>query len=187
MKTLRMMMATMAAFGLLAGCAADVGEGGAPLVRVDRGTISAQILFMAPELSEMPLTAVELEELGVDESEAIPVRVEIFDTVAVAWFAPDGEALIDREAIVALWRVRPMSGEVETEGSYDVTEPPTIDATGYVRSDTQTIDGLDSAQEVESTPYDAVEERIIEFFDRAGTPEEFEMIREIGAYHPGCL
>lgn len=184
MKHLRTMLATMAAVGLLAGCATEVGDGSEALVRVDADAMMAQQLFMVPELSAMPLTRGELDAEGVDETSAIPVRVEIFEDIAVAWFAPDGAALIGREFIVALWRVVPIAGEVAPGEVTDVTVPPTLTTSlTYVREEIAEVD----PEQVTTSPYQDAADRIIEFYDRAGTPDEAIMIRELGGYHPGCL
>ena len=187
MRHLRTMLAAMAAVGMMAGCASDVGDESAHLVRVDAGAMMGQQLFMVPELSAVPLTRVELEAQGVDEAEAIPVRVEIFESIAVAWFAPGGEALIGRDMIVALWRVQPIAGEVASDAPYDVTEPPAlVESVAFVQDSSNATNEVDPSQ-VTATPYDAVADRIIDFFDRAGTPDELAIIEELGGYHPGCL
>jgi len=192
MRNMKTMLAAMAAVGLLAGCASDVGERGAGLHRVDQAAMMSQVLYVAPDVSDVPLTAVELEEQGLDPVEAVPVRVEIFENIAVAWFAPDGQALIGREFIVSLWRVverEPIAGEVAPGEEYDVTEPPSADGVAYLRPDEGAYASAADVdpEQVEPTPYDFAAEAIIEFFDRAGTPEELAIIEELGGYHPGCL
>ncbi|HJL15519.1 MAG TPA: hypothetical protein RMH99_07690 [Sandaracinaceae bacterium LLY-WYZ-13_1] len=188
--------ALVAASMMLAGCASDVSDSGAPLTRVDRDAMMSQLLYLAPEHAARPLTASELEDRGVDRREAVPVRVEVFEDIAVAWFAPDGEAIIGRDTIVSLWyvvepeNVETIANEVEGGGGYDVTEPPTVDATDYVLDGPVTTTATTTEierEQLEVTPYDPTRERIIEFFDRVGTPEELLIVEELGGYHPGCL
>lgn len=180
----RLMLGLVAA--LLAACGADVGEAGTRLV-VDEDLMTSEVLYVLPDVSTVPFTARELEVLGIDEAEAIPVRVEIFEDISVAWFAPDGEARIGRDWIVALWRVHhgsatPISGELE--GS----EPPTVNATaGSYAGEAAVLDN-GGTYDIEMRPelQTGAESTIIEFWDRLGTPDELQMLEELYAHHPGC-
>ncbi len=180
----RLIVATMAA--LLAACGADVGEAGTRL-SVDSELVTGEVLYVLPDVSEVPFTARELEQLGIHEAEAIPVRVEILEDIAVAWFAPDGEARIGRDWIVALWRVHraPLQGELAGASAPPVNQP------GLVQDDAA-IGGLGDGfepRDIELLHPDLVgapESVIIEFWDRLGTPEELSMLEELYAHHPGC-
>ena len=70
------------------GCASDIGDHGATLRAVHEGTLTSQVLYMASDVSAIPLTAAELEAQGVDPASATPVRIEVFDDVAVAEIDP---------------------------------------------------------------------------------------------------
>lgn len=179
------------ALGLL-GCAGDVGESGSLLRAVDEDAMTSQVLYMAPDVSAIPLTLGQLEEQGVDPAVATPVRVEIFDDIAVAWFAPAGEAVISRSSIIALWTVvnrQPIAGELADGAGISVTEPtdgfevPRLVGDEPVSNETQLRDGID-VQYVTTTP---VEQTIIDFMDRVGTPEELWFLGQLGGYHPGCI
>lgn len=87
----------MAAMGCSAG--GTTGSSEALVEQVDRATLESQLLYYDPVVSARPLTA---EQLG-DTTGAVPVRVEILDTVAVAWLAPNGVARFDRGSIVAVY------------------------------------------------------------------------------------
>lgn len=187
----RLMLAVAAA--LLAACGADVGEAGARLV-VDEDLMTSEVLYVLPDVSTVPFTARELDGLGIDEAEAIPVRVEIFEDIAVAWFAPDGEARIGRDWIVALWSVErgrverasseapnatPIVGEVEAGEAPTVNPSLSADVEAPAAAGTYDIELRPELQT-------AAEATIIEFWDRLGTPDELQMLEELYAHHPGC-
>lgn len=182
--------ALVSALGLSA-CMGDVGDAGSSLRAVDEGAMTSQTLYMVPDVSAIPLTALELEQEGIDVSAATPVRVEIFDDVAVAWFAPAGEAIISRSSIVAMWRVverQPIAGELEggEPGVSSYTQPVTtvtlvIDSTPTTTEE-QLADGIDT--QVTTRP---IEQTIIDFLDRVGTPEEMWYVGRLIGYHPGCI
>lgn len=179
------LMILAAAAALLAACGADVGEAGTRLV-VDEAVVTGEVLYVLPDVSQVPFTAHELEVLGIDESEAIPVRVEVFEDIAVAWFAPDGEARIGRDWIVALWRVQRTPVDGELAGS----EAPTVSPSGTVSGevDPTTIVDMGDTYEIELRPevQNSAEMTIIEFWDRLGTPDEISMLEELYQHHPGC-
>jgi len=102
----------------------------------------------------------------------------------VAWFAPDGEARIGADWIIALWAVERVPLSNETAG----------DEPGSIRTPGETADA--SEVNVTNRPsYDVQlndtthpgEVAIIDFADLLGTPVEFQHIEEIVNYHPGCL
>ncbi len=199
MRNLGTMLALATALGLL-GCMGDISESNLAgdvsqtefLRAVDEDAMTSQVLYMVPDVSPVPLTAAQLEELAIDATLATPVRVEIFDEVAVAWFAPAGEAVISRNSIVAMWTVlqrTPIAGELEAG-------PPTVASDIEPRATTmlieteqpnstenRLIEGI-SAQTRVTNP---VEQTIIDFFDLVGTPEEMLIIAILSGYHPGCI
>ena len=178
----------LAALALL-GCGngGDAGRTGADLAYVDETTIEGRAdLFLDPSVSWRPQT---LEQLGVEESEVIPVEVEIYGGVAVAFRRHEGgDVLRTRDDIVALYRVldrveniTPISDELdrgEDEGPLyvpgdepatigtidrDVTEEPRF---GNVDFDFALIDWIDVS--------------------RLPTPDAFELWQELRENHPGC-
>ncbi|MGE0786092.1 MAG: hypothetical protein AB7S26_10415 [Sandaracinaceae bacterium] len=184
---------------LLTACGADIGERGTSLV-VDEGFVTGEVLYVLPDVSQVPFTAREIQALGFDESQAIPVRVEIFEDIAVAWFAPDGNARIGREWIVALWRVQRTTmsrtiadGLVQSGEPSIVAAPSTSNATSNAASNghdataavlAEGVDGYDI--ELRTETQSAAEVTVIEFRDRLGTPEELSMLEELYLHHPGC-
>ncbi len=182
MRILRLI--TLALAGVLAAaCGADVGEHGTRLV-IDEAQVTSDVLYMLPDVSQVPFTAIELEEQGIDASEAIPVRVEVFDSMAVAWFAPDGEARIGGDWIIALWSVErvPVSGETAAD-TPEVRQPGEAFEAADVNVDTRP----DYDIQVEQVPNHAGAVAIVDFLDRLGTPAELDLVEELIAFHPGCL
>lgn len=181
------------AIGLLAGCASDVGEHGSTLRRVNEREMTSQVLYLVQGLA-VPLTAEEMQEQGEDVALATPVRVEIFDNVAVAWYAPEGEALIGRDNIRALWTVvdrQYISNELAPEPSVPV-EPSTEPGTTYRTPNVETsIPGVDAdlgITYVDVSLYaNPVGVAIIDFVDEMGGAEEAWMMEEVAAGHPGCI
>lgn len=179
------LLSLFAAFGLLLGCSADIADGSAALHEVDVQALTSQTLYLVPD-SLVPLTAEEAA--GYDE--ALPVRVELLEDTAVAWYAPAGEAIISRETILALWTI-----EQRTEISDAVAageEPAVASATEEPDSAAPYLELPGSADPIESelilvNPQSAAETAILDFFDRLGSPEEIPMLREIGGAHPGCI
>ncbi len=185
MRTVRFVVLALTG-ALLFACTTDVGEVGTRLV-VDEARVTSDLLYMLPEVSQVPFTTLELEEQGVDQSQAIPIRIEVFETTAVAWFAPEGEARIGRDWIVALWSVErmPISDETYSEGAPEVSVP----VSNYVDADNAALDGrlnydIGLSRVVGPT---AAEATIIEFADRLGTPDELAALEELVTAHPGCL
>lgn len=178
---MRRMITLATAAALMAGCGVGVGEHGTRLV-VDEADMSGRVLYMLPDVSQVPYTARELEEQGIEVSEAIPVRVEIFEGTAVAWFAPDGEARIGSEWIIALWGVERVPTSGETSGEPSVGGTYTTTTTTDAEFDTRGTYDI----ELSIAP-SAGEATVIEFLDRLGTPEELAYLEELITYHPGCL
>lgn len=184
MRTVRLVILALAGV-LMSSCGAPVGEVGTRLV-VDEVQVTSDVLYMLPEISQVPFTALELTEQEIDPSQAIPIRVEIFESIAVAWFAPDGEARIGRDWIVALWTVEriPVSDETYSDGEPTVSVPTSnyIDADAIL--DRRSSYDIELNQVVRPS---AAETTILEFLDRLGSPEELAAIQELVSAHPGCL
>lgn len=188
MRTYGMVVAALMALGGW-GCAGDVAGSSGLLRAVDEQALTSQVLYMVPDVSALPLTQSQLGELQVDPSMATPVRVEVFDELAVAWFAPAGEAIISRSSIVALWEVvhrTPTAGRVANDPS------PTDSYVVPSSTPVVTLDPGARATTNETVPSlvrvtSPAEQTIIEFFDRLGTPEEAAFVEIVSGYHPGCI
>lgn len=183
MRTLRFVFLALASV-LMVACGADVGEHGTRLV-VDESRVTSELLYMLPDISEVPFTAGELQDQGIDANEAIPVRVEVFETTAVAWFAPDGEARIGSDWIIALWSVErvPVSNETARGEIGTVRDPGRVVDTSDVTVDVRPNYDV----QLTDLPEHAGAIAIIDFLDRLGTPAELEFFEEIITHHPGCL
>lgn len=167
-----------------AACSADVGDRGDTLRAIDEQAMTSQLLYLLPDVSPFPMTAVDLDASGEDAATAIPVRVEVFEDLAVAWFAPAGIARVDRQGIVALWRVEnrtPIAGELENNAETGVVNPGI--APIFVGDRLSSADML----ETQTIPLDGVEQTILDFFDILNTQEEVAALIRLGGYHPGCL
>ena len=166
-----------------AACSADVGDRGDTLRAIDEQAMTSQLLYLLPDVSPFPMNAADLAASGEDTTSAIPIRVEVFDDIAVAWFAPGGAARVNRQGIVALWRVEnrtPIAGELENNPETGVVNPGI--APIFVG------DQLSSEAIVTQTiPVDEVQQTILDFFDILNTQEEVGALIRLGLYHPGCL
>ncbi len=177
-----------------AGCSQDVGERGASLRMVDAEALTSQVLYMVPELAATPFTSDQLAEEGVAVETAIPIRVEIVENLAVAWFAPDGEPIFSRDTIVAIWPIVNAEQISNDELSRDGTTILTPDATYETAqieelalvATTPTYESADAPLAPTSTTTPA-EDAIVDFFNRVGTLDEAELWEQIVPYHPGCL
>lgn len=184
MRTMRWMSVALAGV-MLAACGADVGGTGSALRLVNEDAITSQVLYMLPDASQVPYTALELEEQGIDIQAAIPVRVEVYDEVAVAWFAPAGEALVGRDHIVALWQVL---DRTQIVNEVDPTSAPeVVGSTPFIDVDFDLEEQPDVDQELTTVPGNSAAQAIIDFWDRAGTPDEIWMLGVLSNSHPGCI
>jgi len=178
----------VAAIGGLYACASDVGERTDTLRVVDQNAITGQLLYMQPQASPYPMTAAQLAESGTDVNEAIPVRIEVFDDLAVAWFAPEGVARVNRDGIIAAWDVverTPTSGELDN-AEVGVVEPGDQDVFVVVADPSGVhVDNPAQAARVE-LPANAIDLAILDFQDLF-TLEELRVIQELTGHHPGCL
>lgn len=187
MRKLQLILAIVA-LGATA-CAADVTSSETGLVAaVDEGAVTGQLLYMH-DVSAMPLTAEDLTELGIDESDALPVRVEILDGVAVAWFAPEGEALYGQENIVALWEVLDRAEPQDVTPIYNETHPndpsPTVvphRVTGTYHPEAE----IGVEQDVGTLPMNPVGEAIIDWYNKVGSPDELQYLQLLQTQHTGC-
>ena len=181
----RNLILTALAGALMVACGADVGESGTRLV-VDEARVTTDTLYMLPDVSQVPFTLAELDAQGIDAAEAIPVRVEVFETVAVAWFAPDGVARIGGDWIIALWSVErvPVSDETARGDAPEVRQPG---GTFYEGADIN-FDARPSYDiQLSGVPDHAGAVAIIDFLDRLGTAAELSLVEELITHHPGCL
>lgn len=174
------------ALGLTAGCASEIDTSSSSLVAVDVDTMTAQTLYSMPEVSALPLTYEVLTERGLDISAADPVRVEVFENIAVAWLAPNGQVTIGRDSIVALWRVVPVADETFGDGAEAETRAPDESTVELVGSLDYVTEMPRAGDELE-IDRSAAEEAILDFADRLGSPQELPMLEELATYHPGCI
>lgn len=178
----------------LLGCssAGEPGRTGADLAFVAEGTIEGRAdLFIDPSVSWRPMT---LEQLGIDESRAIPVEVDVYGGVAVAWIRRDEttESLRTRADIVALYRVLDRVEHVTPIAGDELDREGEEDGPLYVPGDDETsslprLEREDVLQTpgVEHVPFDYV---LIDWTDLSRIPEahEAELWRELQENHPGC-
>ena len=144
-------------------------------------------LFYLRGVSDLPLTAAQVADLGNVGVDAVPVKVEIYDDVAVAFFAPNGVAQANRAGIVALWAVvdpHPIDGTSGALRPGDVWTVNTPDVAGTatlpIQSTPTTI-----TETVNTTNYVGV--RLVDFFNRLGDADELLLLQRLNAAHPGCL
>jgi len=172
-------------------CSADVGERTDTLRVVDEQAMISQLLYLQFDLSPFPMTAADLEESG-DATLAVPVRVEIFDDIAVAWFAPAGVAQVDRDGLMAVWRVEhrtPTAGEVDNNAEIGVVAPGdtplfVIEAANELPTSTN---GPTPDEQLYALPSNLAGEAILNFENLLTTAEEAIAINQTSLYHPGCI
>ncbi|MCB9592341.1 MAG: hypothetical protein H6719_06385 [Sandaracinaceae bacterium] len=177
-----MILAALAG-ALMIACGADVGESGTRLV-IDEAQVTSETLYMLPDVSQVPYTLAELNAQGIDPTEAIPVRVEVFENVAVAWFAPDGVARIGGDWIIALWSVErvAISDETARGDAPEITTPGT-----YYNGADINVEARPSYDiQLTNVPEHAGAIAIVDFLDRLGTAAELELYEELITHHPGC-
>lgn len=173
----------------LLGCGtADPGSSGADLAYVDESSLESRgDLYIDPSISWRPGT---LEQLGTDATRAIPVEVEIFDGVAVAWMRHDGVLLDSRTRadIVSLYRVYERATVISDEIVRDEGAPVVYTpGTGVVGSLDSRYEGSQAG--AEPNLYVELELVLIDWFDRSRIPgqDDVELWRELEDSHPGCL
>ncbi|MFK7987452.1 MAG: hypothetical protein AB8I08_15630 [Sandaracinaceae bacterium] len=185
-RTTQSLLSLFACFALLAGCSSDVSDTGSALHEVDVELITSQTLYVVPDML-VPLTAEEAE--GYED--AIPVRVELLENTAVAWYAPEGEAIVSRETIIALWGVverTPINDTLAAGEEPSVVLTPGTNEAASLPSLLPEYEGVLVDSELTVTnPRNSAETAILDFLDRLGSPEELPMMRELGGAHPGCI
>jgi len=177
---------TLCAMGLaMAGCgtSGDPSVAGADLVYVEEASIEGRgDLFLDPSISWRPMTA---EQLG-DTSSAIPVDVDVYGGVAVAWVrngVPD--ELRTRADIVGLFRVlehvTPAQDETHTDGG-EVVYVPVDQVAGVIEGDFRQTDLTIEGQPLR-------EYVLIDFLDLSRIPgeEDIRLWSELSENHPGCF
>lgn len=175
----------------LVGCAgAEPGRTGADLAYVAESTIEARAdLYIDPSSSWRPVTA---DQLGVDVTQAIPVTVDVYGGVAVAWIRRDGAegdaASRRREDIVALYRVlghvegiTPISDELDRESVGPIYVPG--DEPSAAQIDPSLLSEQPSVDFGELTNF-----ALIDWIDLSSLPtwREAALWRELQENHPGC-
>jgi hypothetical protein len=177
---------TIGMMGLVAalvGCAAEVGPATAGLAAADVDALTTQTLYLVDGV-DRPLTLAEVEE----GQRAIPVRVEVFENSAAAWYAPNDEAIISRDTLLALWEVYDtVEGATPTNGVLsDVGTPVVVDSARTEEEPSFEVPGQDAEIDVEvrSAPGLAI---LTDFEDRLLDPEMARLMRDVLSGHPGCL
>jgi hypothetical protein len=150
----------------LAGCASE-GTSSSEVALVPEGALARTDLVLDETVAAHPLLASDARAQGI---RAIPIEVEVFGEVAVAWERYEGAPVIrTREDMVALWRV------VDRVPASQVTEPeqPTIVDVG----------GVDVGNDLELGDY-----LELDLENRLQLPEEFDpqLWEALRAVHPIC-
>jgi len=150
----------------LAGCVSE-GTSSSEVALVPEGALARTDLVLDETVAAHPLLASDARAQGI---RAIPIEVEVFGEVAVAWERYDGAPVVrTREDMVALWRV------VDRVPASQVTEPeqPTIVDVGVV----------DVGNELERGDY-----LELDLENRLQLPEEFDpqLWEALRAVHPIC-
>jgi hypothetical protein len=150
----------------LAGCVSE-GTSSSEVALVPEGALARTDLVLDETVAAHPLLASDARAQGI---RAIPIEVEVFGEVAVAWERYDGAPVVrTREDMVALWRV------VDRVPASQVTEPeqPTIVDVGVV----------DVGNELELGDY-----LELDLENRLQLPEEFDpqLWEALRAVHPIC-
>lgn len=150
----------------LAGCVSE-GTSSSEVALVPEGALARTDLVLDETVAAHPLLASDARAQGI---RAIPIEVEVFGEVAVAWERYDGAPVVrTRKDMVALWRV------VDRVPASQVTEPeqPTIVDVGVV----------DVGNELELGDY-----LELDLENRLQLPEEFDpqLWEALRAVHPIC-
>lgn len=190
-KTLKNTLVVVLALVGAAACSADVGERSDTLRAIDEQAMTSQLLYMRLDLSPFPMTAADLDASGTDATLAIPVRIEIFDEIAVAWFAPGGAARVNSDGIIAVWTVEnrvPIDGELNNAeigvvvpggAGIFLTNPHLSATTAPARPDTEQV--------TTAIPIDERVRTIVDFFDVLNSIDHAAIVAQLGGFHPGCL
>lgn len=170
---------------LLSACTQqiDVEENHAELV--DTAELSSQLLYLDLAVSPRPMTA---DEVG-DARFATPIRIEFFRGWAIAWWAPEGEAVRGTpENALAAWEIeyaQPLEGRVDNSGggSTQVANP---EAPASVTNQQIGIStGVSIGSDVGIDRYDFVDQ--LPFAKIQWLRERVEEWRALPpTFHPGC-
>ncbi len=173
---------------LTAGCSTAVdGVDGATesLSLVRKADFEDQLMYINLAISPVPMTA---EEAG-DLDEAIPVVMRFYEDWAVAWYAPDGEALTrNPNDAIRMWQVlgntddiQVLSGDLSSDEDATTTEPEAPPSNPNLEMAPIQIDTTPSFQ----LPGDMAANRafaIIDWIEDAYL--EWQLIAP--GFHPGC-
>lgn len=176
--------AVLASLAIVGCSAGEHGSSSADLAFVDERTIEGRAdLFIDPAISWRPMAGEQLASLGGSAEGAIPVTVEVYEGVAVAWIRNEA-ATRTRADIVGLFRVvehaTPTRDEVRRGGEGEsVLYVPMISLEGALGDETPTGLRLDPSGDI----------ALVDWIDRSRFPpeEDLSLWRELGASHPGCL
>lgn len=190
MKKMTLWGTAIAGLALL-GCSSsgEPGRSGADLAYVAESTIEDRSdLYIDPSVSWRPVTADQLEG-GVES--AIPVEVDIYGGVAVAWIRHDGVDTVERrrEDIVALYRVydhlegvTPTSDELDREPGAPVYVPGTEAGLAQIDPSIAQADPIGDLGHLTNFV-------LIDWLDLSRIPpgiRDAELWRELQENHPGC-
>ncbi|MBX7196486.1 MAG: hypothetical protein K1X94_30815 [Sandaracinaceae bacterium] len=176
----------------LAGCGSDGIAQQQDLEYVDSSIATRTDLFLDPTLDNRPMT---LAQLGGERASAIPIQVEVFDSVAAAWRRSADGTVLPRNAdnLVAVWEVydvRDGNGiqgaqavDRELEGGIDY-QPGDVDL--------PTVDGVDIERPGDRLARENPGENLyvlVDWIDRFSflNDRDYELARELNERHPGCL
>ena len=150
----------------LAGCVSE-GTSSSEVALVPEGALARTDLVLDETVAAHPLLASDTRAQGI---RAIPIEVEVFGEVAVAWERYEGAPVVrTRQDMVALWRV------VDRVPASQVTEPeqPAVVDLGVVETGNELEVG------------DFLE---LDLDNRLQLPEEFDpqLWEALRAVHPIC-
>jgi hypothetical protein len=182
--------AALAGLALLGcGSTGEPGSAGADLAYVGESDLEARNdLFIDPSVSWRPMT---LAQLGGESATAIPVEVDIYGGVAVAWIRDvnvSGEVAPEarrRSDIVALYRVLEHVTPVLDETVRETPEVITPGGPSYAASVDEAIDLRQELPEADRNDTDLV---LIDWIDLSGIPpqQDYQLWEELQENHPGC-
>lgn len=170
------------------GTGGEPGSAGADLAYVEESTLESRTdLFIDPAASWRPVTA---DQLAGGATTAIPVEIDIYGGVAVAWLRGEGSDPAARRAedIVALYRVHDrLEGVTPVSDELDRENPGVV----YVPGDDSGLAQIDldlGAEAPLGNVGDLIDYVLIDWTDLSRIVEgrEAELWRELRENHPGC-
>ena len=126
---------------------------------------------------------------------AIPIQVEIFDSVAAAWRRGSDGSVLPRNAdnLVAVWEVFDVRDGTSLEGAQAVDR----ELEGGIdyhpgNSELPTVEGVDIDRPGDRLANEHPGENLyvlVDWMDRLGylNDRDYELARELNERHPGCL